>query len=423
MPIPRVLAMTALTGLLLPGVAALAQPRAITESECQALRQRLSGHARLSAGVRQLVAARAVPARAAPAVSGSAPAAAPGDRTAAIRARLEKIPAERRQLEEQRLGALVTFEFARAAQIQGQISALEGEKARLEQELAALPVGPTPAPSTPPVGPAPSAPSHAVRVRCQDVAATLDDALKTRRRELGVQETQADAVPLVALAGQTAEQIARELAAQLAAARQIGLLDADGDGRLDGFVDVPAPDVYRLFRQRSDGSIAVEVFALPATAAAYGEMARRLDEVSNRQVGRTLLDLLAARPAGPVRTPLETAEFARASAHLLAGSWDDAARAAAGAARAIEFQNVRGESVRVLEVIAPASGGVAHRRVVVLSRPNDQEEWEETTTVVRPVSYWRADVEVVVARETRTTAGVLVGARATAAPLRFSVER
>ncbi len=418
---------TALTVLLMPGVAALAQPRALTESECQALRQRLGAHARLSAGVRQLVAARALPGRAAPAVSASAPTAAPGDRAAAIRARLDRIPTERQQLEEQRLGALVKFDFARGAQIQGQISALDGEKTRLEQELAALPAGPAPAPSAPPAGPAPAAPSDAERVRCQDVAATLDDALKTRRRELGVRETQADAVPLVALTGQTVEQIARELRGQLAAwpgaARQVGLLDADGDGRLDGFVDVPAQDVYRLFRQRLDGSVAVEVFALPATATSYGELARRLDETANRQAGRTLVDLLAARPAGPVRTPLETAEFARASAHLLAGNWDDAARASAGAARVVEFQNVRGESVRMLEVIAPTSGGVAHRRVVVLTKPNDQEAWEETATVVRPVSHWRADVEVVVTRETRTTAGALVGARAATTPLRFSVER
>lgn len=208
---------TALTVLLMPGVAALAQPRALTESECQAVRQRLGAHARLSAGVRQLVAARALPGRAAPAVSASAPTAAPGDRAAAIRARLDRIPTERQQLEEQRLGALVKFDFARGAQIQGQITALDGEKTRLEQELAALPAGPAPAPSAPPAGPAPAAPSDAERVRCQDVAATLDDALKTRRRELGVRETQADAVPLVALAGQTVEQIARELRGQLAA--------------------------------------------------------------------------------------------------------------------------------------------------------------------------------------------------------------
>jgi len=426
---PVLLFVGVLTGFLLPGRAGPAQPRALTETECQAVRARLAAHARLSGGVRQLVAARAVAAPGAPGVTAPAPAAAPSDRGAAIRARLEKISDERQQLEEQRLGALVKFEFSRAAQIQGQVAALDSEKARLEQELAALPAGPAPARGGPPAPPPPAAAqagSDAERVRCQDVAGALDDALKTRRRELGAREAQAGVVPLVGPTGQTPEQIARDLSGQLGAwpgaARQIGLLDNDGDSRLDGFVDVPAPDVYRLFRQRSDGSIAVEVFAAPAAAGAYGEMARRLDEASIRHLGRSLADLLTSRAVGPSRVPVETGEFARSSAHLLAGNWDDAARGA-GAARVVESQNLRGESLRILEIVAPAAGGVAHRRVVVLSRPNDQEVWEETTTVIRPASYWRADVEVVVARETRTTAGALVGSRSTAAPLRFSVER
>jgi len=59
----------------------------------------------------------------------------------------------------------------------------------------------------------------------------------------------------------------------------------------------------------------------------------------------------------------------------------------------------------------------------VLAQPNDQELWEETTTMVRPASYWRTDVEVARSRETRTTSGALVGTPSASAPSKFSLER
>jgi hypothetical protein len=77
----------------------------------------------------------------------------------------------------------------------------------------------------------------------------------------------------------------------------------------------------------------------------------------------------------------------------------------------------------MIEIIGPVSGGVSLRRAVVVAQPNDQELWEETTTIVRPVSYWRTDVEVARSRETRTSAGALVGAPTVAAPSKFSLER
>jgi hypothetical protein len=89
----------------------------------------------------------------------------------------------------------------------------------------------------------------------------------------------------------------------------------------------------------------------------------------------------------------------------------------------MEFQNVRGQSVRVIEIISPVAGGVSLRRAVVLGQPNDQELWEETTTTVRPTSYWRSDVEVTRSRETRTTAGAVVGAPSASAPSKFTLER
>jgi hypothetical protein len=77
----------------------------------------------------------------------------------------------------------------------------------------------------------------------------------------------------------------------------------------------------------------------------------------------------------------------------------------------------------VLEVITPLTGGMSLRRTVVVTQPNDQELWEETTTIIRPVSYWKTDVELSRSRETRTAAGSLVGSPSTAAPAKFSLER
>jgi hypothetical protein len=414
----------ALTLGLAQGGPALAQAPSISDADCQSLRLRLGEHARLSDGVRKAVAAQAAAAPAVSTPTTPAPPATTG-RAEAIRARLEQIPKDRQTLEDQRLGAMVKFELARASQIQGQIQALDAEKATLERELAALPAA-TPAPAvTTPAAPV----SDVARIRCQDMPAAVDNAVKIRRRELGAREEQTGAIPLIALKGQTADQIGQELAGQFssgaAASTQVGLLDANGDGKLDGFVDVPAPGVFRLFRQRADGTVGVEVFptAAAGTTPGYGEMTRRLDETSLRQAGQGLPELLATRPAGPVRASTQTTEFGSAYTQFQAGSFADAARLGSAAARSTEFQNVRGQSVRVLEIISPVAGGVSVRRAVVLGQPNDQELWEETTTVVRPTSYWRTDVEVARSRETRTTAGAVVGAAAVAAPSKFTLER
>lgn len=412
-----------LTLVVAPSGPALAQTPTVSDPECQSLRQRLAEHAQLSEGVRKAVAAQA---GTAPAAATRTPSAAPAPtgRAEAIRARLEQIPKDRQTLEEQRIGAMVKFDLSRAGQIQGQIQALDAEKATLERELATLPA----TASAPAATPSPAATSDVARIRCQDMPSAVDNAVKIRRRELGAREDQAGAIPLIGLKGQTAEQIGQELGGQFssgaAAAGQVGLLDANGDGKLDGFADVPAPGVVRLFRQRADG-IGVEVFpsAAGGGASGYGEMSRRLDETSLRQGAQGLPDLLAARPAAAPRALTQTSEFAQAYAQFQAGSFADAARLGSPAARSMEFQNVRGQSVRVIEIISPVAGGVSLRRAVVLGQPNDQELWEETTTTVRPTSYWRTDVEVTRSRETRTTAGALVGAPSVSAPSKFTLER
>ncbi|HUO63368.1 MAG TPA: hypothetical protein VMT97_06670 [Terriglobales bacterium] len=412
---------------LAQGGPALAQGANISDAECQSLRQRLAEHARLSDGVRRAVAAQAGAAPATPAVPApSAPPAA--SRADAIRARLEQIPKERQTLEDQRLGALVKFEMSRAGQIQGQIQALDTEKANLERELAALPSVPT-VPSAPTAAtPQPAAPDVA-RIRCQDMPTAVDNAVKTRRRELGAREEQAGAIPLISLKGQTPVEIGKELAGQFStgptASTQVGLLDADGDGRLDGFVDVPAPGVFRLFRLKADGTVSLDVFPAPGSAAtpAYGEPTRRLDETMARQSGQALPELVATRPAGPFRGVTQTAEFEQAYAQFEAGNFTEAARLTVATARSEEFQNLRGQSVRVIEIMSPVPGGVSLRRVVVLGQPNDQELWEETTTIVRPVSYLRTDVEVARSRATRTTGGAVVGTPSVSAPSKFALER
>ncbi len=195
---------------LAQGGPALAQAPTISDADCQSLRLRLGEHARLSDGVRKAVATQAAAApAAAPAPAAPSTPAATG-RAEAIRARLEQIPKDRQTLEDQRLGAMVKFELSRASQIQGQIQALDAEKAALEREQAALPAA---AQATTPT--TPSAPvSDVARIRCQDMPAAVDNAMKIRRRELGAQEGQAGAIPLIALKGQTADQIGQELAGQ-----------------------------------------------------------------------------------------------------------------------------------------------------------------------------------------------------------------
>jgi len=233
-------------------------------------------------------------------------------------------------------------------------------------------------------------------------------------------------VPLVALRGQNADELARELEAQFApwpgAGEQVGLLDQDGDGRLDAVADVPADGVFRLYRLRSDGTLSVEVFVAPGRGT-WNDLTRRLEEAAVRRAGKALADLLAARPAGPVRTLAETTDFARARGQYQAGNFADAGKVDGAAARSVTFQNWRGEPVRALETLTAAPGGVTLRTVVVLPQPNSQEVWEETTTQVRPQSFWRTDVEVTVGRQTRTTAGAPVGSLGTSGPMKFSVER
>lgn len=426
--VPLIVALSLLVSSL-PDLASAQQARVPTDAECQALRQRLAGHARLSEGVRRSVATLVAAAPPAPAPAPAA-AAAPAGRADAIRARLEQIPRERQVLEDQRLAAVVRFDLGRAGQIQSQMQALDTERGTLERELAALPAtapaASAPSAATPSTSPAPA--SDADRVRCQDVSGALEAAVKTRQRELGAREGQAGAIPLLAVQGQSPDQIARELSAQFApwpeSAAQVGLLDQDGNGRLDGFVEAPTPDVFRLYRQRPDGTLSVDVLTISGRAPApgVGEIPRRIEETALRQGGAKLEDLLAARPAGPARTIGESADFATAHAALLAGAFADAAKVDGAAARSREFPNYRGETVRLVEVIVPTAGGVAHRRLLVMPRPSNQEQWEETTTAIRPVSFWRTDVEVTAMRDTRTSGGA-PGTRATAAPLRFSVER
>lgn len=398
-------------GQAMPGVAS-AQAPASSESECATLRQRLADHASLSEGVRRAIAAQV----AAP-TAAQAPATAPG-RADAARARIEAISAERKAAEEQRLGALLKFDWSRASQFQAKIQQLDTEKANLEREVAATAPSPSP-------GPMPVAAADAFRVRCQDVRPMLEAALKIRQRELGAREGQAGAVPLVVLTGQTNEQIAQALAAQLAGPRTdvVGLLDVDGDARLEGVVDVPAAGVYRLVRRRADGTMSVEAFATGGSGAAYGELIRRLDEATIRETKQTLEGLLVTRPASGVRVVGETGQFPDASRRLLAGEVGELARLDGPAARSTEYENLRGDVVRTIETIAPVEGGVMVRRVVIVGRGKDSELWDETTTIIRPVSYWRTEVQMMRSQESRTPAGVLIGQRTVSGPVKVSLER
>ena len=200
----------------------------------------------------------------------------------------------------------------------------------------------------------------------------------------------------------------------------MGLLDQDGKGRIDVVVDSPVKDVFRVIRLRADGSLGVEVFAADAApAAAYGETRRRLEEATLRRSARRLEDVLVT--AGGTRVVWETAESRRTLGRLRAGEFAEAAKAESGA-RALEFENLRGETVRVLELLTPTATGLDWRRVVVVAAPGVPEQWEETTLRLKPVSYWRTDAELTIARETRSAAGA-AGPRAVTGPVTFSVER
>jgi hypothetical protein len=107
----------------------------------------------------------------------------------------------------------------------------------------------------------------------------------------------------------------------------------------------------------------------------------------------------------------------------MAGNFAEAGRLQSAAARTIEFQNLRGDTGRLLEILTPVAGGVVMRRVVIVPRPNSEELWEETVITIRAASYWRSDVEVSTSRQTRTATGAIVGAPSGPAPSRFSLER
>ena len=409
------------TALLAALVSGAADAQAPSATECEGLRSRLVQHAKLSDGVRKLLATTpAAPAPVAPATV--APATGRGD---AIRSRLQQISEQRQQLEEQRLGALVKMEWSRASTIQGQIQALDREKGTLETEIPALPS--TPAASRTPAAAPTAAVGPADRVACKDMPATYDAALKTRRKELGAREDNAAVVPLMGLRGVTADQIAQELAVQFvpwpAAGAQVGLLDADGDGKLDAFVDVPARDTYRMYRQRPDGPLTIEVFSLPSRSGEYDDLARRLDEAVARYAGWSVVDALAARPVGTVRLLNETGEFGKAWGLVMAGRFADAGQIDGAAARTREFENFRGERLRLLEIVGPVAGGVSIRRVLVVPRANNQEQWEETSVLARVASYWRTDLDLAGGRELRTATGSTIGTRTTVAPGRVSLDR
>jgi hypothetical protein len=408
------------TGSLVLAGAAAAQTRPLTDAECQGLRRTMAGHAQVSDGVRRLLGASSSSA------GGMWPATGQtttNGRADAIRARLGHIPGARVQLQEQRVAAVMKFDVSRAMHVQVELENLDQEKADLEKELAGLPASAQA--STPPLSASPAWPD-VDRVRCQDMTVMHERAIKIRQTELGAREGQVGAIPLLALKGPGSDQIARELGSQFGswptAARQIGLIDQDGDGRIDGFVDVPAEGIFRLYRHGSDGTLTVQIFLAATSPRGYSETTRRLDETIVRQAEQGIPDLLSRRPAGPVHIVGETAAFSQAFSVYLAGNFADAARRDS-AARTREFHNLRGELVRVMDVIAPTSGGLSVRQLIVLPKPNDQELWEETTTHVRTTSSFQTDVETTISRETRTVGGAVVGTRSTAAPIRFRLDR
>jgi hypothetical protein len=399
-----------------------ARPQPPTPAECQALRERLVEHAKLSEGVRRALATQAARY---PGLPTARPAAPASDRAA----HLEQIARERQQTEDSRLVAMMRFDLARAMELQQKIGALDAEKAELEKR----PAEPQPRPSRPVPVPTPAQPEQltasAERLPCGEIPGTLDAAKKIRRKELGAREDQGAAIPLITLKGQSAEQIARALAGQFSAwpdaAAELGLLDQDGNGQLEGIVDTPVRDLFRLYRQRSDGTLAIDVFRVPGRAmdTDYDEISRRLDEAILRQTGRSLADLLTAHPVGGVRALTQAGEFGAASVQVLAGNFAEAAKIGGGAARTMEFQNLRGEVGRVLEVLVPATSGLQIRRVLVLPRPNNQEQWEELSITLVPASYWRTDVELTVTRQIRAATGAAIGSPAVLGPTRFSLER
>ena len=406
----------------------LAQAQTIPDSLCNAYRERLAEHAQLSDGVRRDLASRIRTLPAMPPPMVAPPALPPAARAEAIRARLQRIPEERQRAEDGRLAAYVRLDFGRAAEFEQHTQALDAEKAGLERELAALQGGASRPPAAPP-RPAPAMLADANRIPCQDTSAALVAAVKIRQRELGAKESQPGVVPLVVIKGQTADQIALDLARQFAAwpgaASQVGLLDQDGNARVEALVDAPAANLFRLYWQAADGSVRIDVVSLPGRSGdpVYSEVARRVEEATIRQTGRKIADLLTMHQSGPPTILGETGEFARAQALTLAGNYVEAARVEGGGARMTEFQNLRGESVRVIDAITPTPNGLLIRRVVATPGPQGEQLWEESTTLIRSTSQSRIEVEIKSSKERRNMRGFGLGPKMTAPPVAFGLDR
>lgn len=412
--IPAVLALLLFAGL------AGAQPRQPSPAECQALRDRVGEHARVSLAARRALGI----------TTPSAPSAAPDPitRAEAIRTRLAEIREEQQRLEDEKVGALIRLEFARVARLQEQLEALDRERRALEAELAGIEQG-RPAKRPGIVRPATPAGPNLARVSCQELPALEEKALKARRKELGGAEGQAGLVPLVPIRGQTEREVGQELAAQLGsgldARERLGLLDQDGDTQVDGFSDSPAAGIYRLYRQREDGSVAVDLFVAGSASpdAPYGEAARRIEEALLRQTRRRLAELLSLRPVGPVRLLGETGDFTRVRALADAGRFDQVIQAASLGARSVEFQNYRGEAVRLLEAVTGGGGIVQFRTASIVVRAGGEEHREEIVTRFRPLSSWRTEVEVEMSREIRSMTGSVIQPHASVPTIRFALER
>lgn len=420
----RVSLLLALLSFLLPGLAG-AQGPTLSPAECRAMRDRVAEHVRISTSARRALGITA------PEAPSAAPSGTqdPATRAETIRARLPQIRPERERLEDEKISAIVKLDFARVARLQERIEGLEQERRTLEAELAGLErsgrlVRPGPSWMAPLPTPDPA------RVPCQDLPPLEERALRARRKELGGVEGQAALVPLLPLRGQTDREMASELGIQLGpapeVARPLGLLDQDGDTQVDGFVDAPTWGMLRLYRERSDGSLALDLFPTavpPQPDAPYGEAARRIEEALLRQTHRRLGDLLPLRPVGPVKVLGETGEFSDLQALVDSGRFDQVIQAGSLAARSLEFQNYRGETVRLLEVLASDGQAVQLRTSTTLVRPDGAEQREETVTRFHPVSFWRTEVEVDQSREVKPAPGGAPQSRSSAPTIRFSLER
>ncbi len=236
------------------------------------------------------------------------------------------------------------------------------------------------------------------------------------RRALGIQMTAAPAAPAAGVATASKSETIRARLEQIPKERQS--LD---EQRLGAMVEFDLSRAAEI--QGKIQALDAEAFQAGGTGTpvAYAKTTCRIDEMTARKTGQSLGDLLAVRPAGPVRVTTQTADFGKALAQFQAASFADTAKVGTAAARNIEFQNLRGQNVRMLEIIAAVPAGVSLRRTAVVAQPNDQELWEETTTVVKSPSY--GDVEVVRSRETRTTSGAVVGTPSISGPTSFTLER